>query len=99
MSAAFSLFGNSIFLNDSLIQFAKSLQISFFASLIIFVGITPPVFFVESNEIIILEMPSLLIKLKSNTLTDLKTDLILSMLGCISNFLIALTSGSLQRRF
>ena len=80
MSAAFSLFGNPFFLLDSWIQFAKSLEISLFASLTIFVGITPLVFFVESNEVIILEMSSLLTNLKSNSLIDLKTDLVLSML-------------------
>ena len=57
MSAAFSSFGNSFFLKDSLIQFAKSLQISLLVSLTIFVGIAPLLFFVESNEVIILEMP------------------------------------------
>ena len=65
----------------------------------IFFGITPLVFFVKSNEVIILEMSSLLTKLKLNSFIDLKTDLILSMLGCISYFLIAFTSGSLQGRF
>ena len=105
MSAAFSPCRNLFFLIDLLIQFTKplqislSLQISLFVSLTIFVGITPLVFFVQSNEVSILEMSSLLTKLNSNRLIDLKTDLILSMLGCISYFLIALTSGSLQGRF
>ena len=44
-------------------------------------------------------MSSLLTKLKSNSLIDLKTDLFLSILGCISCFPIALTSGSLEGRF
>ena len=52
MSAAFSSFGNSFFLIYSLIHFAKSLQISLFAKLTTFVGITPLIFFVESNEVI-----------------------------------------------
>ena len=56
-------------------------------------------FFVECNEVIILEMSSLFTKLKSNSLIDVKTDLVSVMLGCISSFLIALTSGSLQGRF
>ena len=61
-------------------QVTKSLQISLIASLAIFVGITPLIFFVESNEVIILEMSSLLAKLKSNSLTDVMTGLILSIL-------------------
>ena len=96
MSAAFSSFGNLLFLIDSLVQFAKSIQISLFVILIIFFEITPLVFFVESHEVIFIEMSSLLTRLKSNSLTDLKTDLVLSMLGCISCFPIALTSGSLE---
>ena len=76
MPAAFSSFWDSFFLINSLIQFAKSLQISLFASLTSFVGVTQLDFFVESNEINILEMSSLLTKLKSNSLIDLKTDLI-----------------------
>ena len=73
MSAAFSSFGNSFSLIDSLIQFAKSLQISLFAKLTIFVGITPLIFFAESNEVVTLEMSSLLTKFKSNSLIDVKT--------------------------
>ena len=61
-------------------QVTKSLQISLIANLAIFVGITPLIFFVESNEVIILEMPSLLAKLKSNSLIDVMTGLILSIL-------------------
>ena len=99
MSAAFSSLGNSFFLIDSFIQLAKSLQISLFASLTISLGKTPIVFFVESDEVIILEISSLLTKLKSNSLIHVKTDLILRMLRSISHFLIALTSGSLQGRF
>ena len=99
MFASFSSFGNSFFLIDSLIRFAKSLQISLFANLTIFVGITRLVFFPESNEVIILEMSPLLTKLKSNRLIDLKTDLILSMLRCFSYFLITLSSGSSKRKF
>ena len=53
-------------------QFAKSLQISLLASLAIFVEITPLAFFVESNEVIVLEISSLLKKLKSNSLIDVK---------------------------
>ena len=71
-TAAFSSFGNAFFLIDSLIKFAKSLQISLFASLTIFVGITPLVSFVESKQVIILEVASLLTKLKSNSLIDVK---------------------------
>ena len=74
--SAFSSIGNSFFLIDSLMQFAKSLKISLFASLPIFVVITPLVFFVESDEVIILEMPALLTKMKLNSPIDLKTDLI-----------------------
>ena len=62
----------------------------------------PLVFFVESNEVIILDMSLLLKNLKSNTansLVDVKADLIVIMVGCTSYFLIALTSGSSQRRF
>ena len=99
MHAAFSSFSSSFFLIDSLIHSAKSLQISLLESLTIFVKITPLVFFVESNEVITLEMSSPLTKLKLNSIIDLKTDLILSTLGCISHFLIAFTSGSLQGRF
>ena len=66
-----------------------------FARLTIFVRITPLAFSVESYEVIIRDLT----KFKSNSLTDVKTDLILSMLGCISHFLIALTSRSLQGRF
>ena len=81
MSPAFNSFGNSFFLIESLIHFAKSLQISLFASLAILVTTTALVFFAESNEVIILDMSSLLTKLKSNSLIDLKADLILIMLG------------------
>ena len=56
--------------------------------------------FVESNEVIILEMSSLLAKLKSDKIIEEKTDLILRMLRCILNFVITLlTRGSLQERF
>ena len=99
MSAVFIQFGKSVFLMDSLIQFTKSLQSSLFTNSIIFVGITPLLFFVKSIEVIILEMSSLLTKLKSNSLIDANTDLILSIQGCMSRCLIAITSGSSQRRF
>ena len=74
--SAFSSIMNSFFLIDLLMQFAKSLKISLFASLTIFVGITPLIFFVGSDEVIILEMPSLLTKMKLNSPIDLNTDLI-----------------------
>ena len=75
---------------DSLIQFTKSLQSSLFTNSTIFVGITPLVFFVKSIEVIILEMSSLLTKLKSNSLIDANTDLILNIQGCMSRCLIAI---------
>ena len=52
ISAAFSSFENSLFLIESLMQFAKSLQISLFADLTIFVGITSLVFLVESIKLL-----------------------------------------------
>ena len=98
MSAAFIQFGKLYFLIDSLTQFTKSLQSCLFESSTIFVGIARIVFFVKSFEVIILEMPSRLTKLRSNSLIDASNDLILSIRGCMSYCLIALTSGSSQRR-
>ena len=44
MSAAFSSFENSFYLMNSFIQFAGSLQINLFSSLVLFLGTTPLVF-------------------------------------------------------
>ena len=62
-------------------QFASSLQIFLFASFIILVGIAPLIFLVGSSEFMILEISSLLTKLKSNTCVISADDLILIMLG------------------
>ena len=62
-------------------QFATSLQFFLFASFTILIGIAPLVFLVESIEFMILEMSSLLTKLKSNNCVVSTDDLILIMLG------------------
>lgn len=79
ISATFSSFGNSFFLMPSLIQFANSLQISLFARLPIFVGITPIAFLFSSNEVHILKMSPLVTKLKSNSFDGLNDNLVLVM--------------------
>ena len=47
-------------------QFARSLQIFLFVSFTILIRIVPLIFLVESIKFMILEMSSLLTKLKSN---------------------------------
>ena len=81
ISAIFSLFGNLFSVIHSLMQFARSLQICLFASFTILVGIATIVFLVRSSEFMILEMSSLLTKLKSNNYVVSTDDLILIMLG------------------
>ena len=62
-------------------QSARSLQICLLVSFTILIGIAPLVFLVESIEFMILEMSSLLTKLKSNNCVVSTDDLILIMLG------------------
>ena len=81
ISAIFSSFGNLFCCMHSLMQFARSLQICLFASFAILVGIAPLVFLVGSSGFMILEMSSLLTKLKSNNCLVSTDDLILIMLG------------------
>ena len=61
-------------------QFARSLQIFLDASFTILIGIAPLVYLGESIEFTILEMSSLLTKLKSNNCVVSTDDLILIML-------------------
>ena len=75
-------------------QFARSLQICLFASFTILVGIAPLAFLVGSSEFMILEMSSLLTKLKPTNCVVSTDYLILIMLGLFSYFRIAFTSGS-----
>ena len=58
-------------------QFARSLKKFLFASFTILVGIAPLVFLVGSSEFMILEMSSLLTKLKSNNCVVSTDDLII----------------------
>ena len=58
-------------------QFARSLKNFLFASFTILVGIAPLVFLVGSSEFMILEMSSLLTKLKSNNCVVSTYDLII----------------------
>ena len=62
-------------------KFASSLQICLFASFTILVGIAPLVFLVGSSEFMILEVSSLLTKLKSNNRVASTDHLVLIMLG------------------
>ena len=66
VSVIFSSFGNLFCFIHSLMQFASSLQIRLFPSFTVLVGIAPLVFLARSSELMILEMPSLFTKLKSN---------------------------------
>ena len=81
ISAIFSSFGNLFCFINSLMQFARSLQICLFASFTILVGIAPLVRLVGSSEFMILEMSSLLTNLKSNNCVVSTDDLILIILG------------------
>ena len=62
-------------------QFARSLKICLFVSLTILVGIVSLIFLVGSSEFMILEMPSLFTKIKSNNCVVSTDDLILITLG------------------
>ena len=77
ISAILSSFGNLFGFIHSLMQFGRSLQIFLVASFTILIGIAPLVYLVESIEFTILEMSSLLTKLKSNNYVVSRDDLIL----------------------
>ena len=66
ISAIFSSFGICFCFIHYLMQFARSLQIHLFISFTILVGIAPLVSLAGFSKFIILEISSLLTKLKSN---------------------------------